>query len=157
MAPRRPAARRPRRGGWSRCPRCRPRRPGAADKFIAAQRKVIDRTKTLLNQGPEDLTRDEEKILGDLAREEAKWAAFFEEKLTAFSKLPLQDFADGSLAKEVNEVFMEVKQAAKSLYEQRMEMAVPQEQSGLENARPHQVEHGGAAGAGRYRGRGTAL
>jgi hypothetical protein len=102
--------------------------------FIAAQKKIIDKSKSLLDKAPQDLTAEEEKILGDLAREEAKWASYFEEKLTDFSKLPLQDFADGSLAEEFNQTFMEMKKAAKALYEKKVELAVPLEQSGLENA-----------------------
>ncbi len=102
--------------------------------FIEAQKKILERSKTLLDKAPQDLSDEEEKILGELAREEAKWASYFEEKLTDFSKLPLQDFADGSLAEEFNETFMEMKKAAKSLYEKKIELAVPQEQSGLENA-----------------------
>ena len=39
-------------------------------------------------------------------------AAYFQEKLTDLSKLPLQDFADGKLVSEVNEVFQEVQAAA---------------------------------------------
>jgi hypothetical protein len=89
----------------------------------------------LLDKGPEDLTEQEKKVLGELAREEANWAKFFEEKLTDYSKLPLQDFADGSMAKELNEVFQEIKLAAKELYEKKTELAVPQEQAGLENAK----------------------
>ncbi|MFO7536108.1 MAG: hypothetical protein R6X19_10595 [Kiritimatiellia bacterium] len=103
--------------------------------FIEAQKKILDKSRTLLDKAPQDLTAEEEKILGDLAREESRWATYFEEKLTDFSKLPLQDFADGSLANEYNETFMEMKKAAKSLYEKKIELAVPQEQSGLENAK----------------------
>jgi hypothetical protein len=104
------------------------------DQFTDLQRKIIEKTRTLLDKAPEDLTEEEQKILGELAREEAKWASFFEEKLTDYSKLPLQDFADGSLAEEFNELYMEVHKAAKSLYEKNVELAVPTEQSGLENA-----------------------
>ena len=104
-------------------------------KFLNAQERTLERSKTLLDRGPEDLTEEEKKILGDLAREEGKWAKFFEEKLTDYSKLPLQDFADGSLAKQLNEVYQEVKLAAKELYDKKIELAVPQEQSGLENAK----------------------
>lgn len=104
-------------------------------KFIDAQEKILERTKSLLDKGPQDLTEKDEKILGDLAREEAKWAKFFEEKLTDWSKLPQQDFADASIAKEVNEVFQEIKMAAKELYEKKVELAVPTEQSGVENAK----------------------
>ena len=104
-------------------------------KFLSAQEKLIERTKSLLDKGPQDLTDKDEKILGEMAREEAKWAKFFEEKLTDWSKLPAQDFADSAIAKEVNEVFQEIKMAAKELYEKKMELAVPTEQGGLENAK----------------------
>lgn len=104
-------------------------------QFAKMQEKILERTKSLLDKRPEDLTEEEQKILGELAREEAQWAKFLEEKLTDFSKLPLQDFADGSLAKELNEVWQDVKLAEKSLYEKKIELAVPQEQSGLENAK----------------------
>jgi hypothetical protein len=102
--------------------------------FIDEQKKIIEKSKSLLDKAPADLTAEEEKILGELAREEAKWATYFEEKLTDFSKLPLQDFADGAMASEFNETFMEMKKAAKALYEKKVELAVPHEQSGLENA-----------------------
>jgi hypothetical protein len=104
-------------------------------KFAREQEKILERSKTLMDKRPEDLTQEEEKILGELAREEASWSKFFEEKLTDFAKLPQQDFADASLAKELNEVFQEVQKAAKSLYEKKVELAVPQEQAGLENAK----------------------
>ena len=104
-------------------------------QFVREQEKVLERSKTLLDKRPEDLTKEEEKILGDLAREEASWAKFIEEKLTDFAKLPQQDFADGAMAKELNAVFQEIDKAAKELYAKKVEMAVPQEQSGLENAK----------------------
>ena len=102
--------------------------------FTRSQRKILELTRSILENGPEDLTQAEERILGKLAREEADWARFLEEKLTDFSKLPQQDFASFNLSDEFNEVFQEVKLAAKSLYDKKLEIAVPQEQSGLENA-----------------------
>ncbi|MCX6903732.1 MAG: hypothetical protein NTW03_09700, partial [Verrucomicrobia bacterium] len=106
-----------------------------AKKFADAQERILDRTKSLLDKGPKDLTEKDEQILGELAREEAQWAKFFEEKLTDWSKLPAQDFADSSIAKEMNQIFQEIKLAAKELYEKKIELAVPTEQSGLENAK----------------------
>ena len=103
--------------------------------FVREQEKILERSQTLLDKRPEDLTKEEEKILGDLAREEASWSKFIEEKLTDFAKLPQQDFADGALAKELNAVFQEIDKAAKELYAKKVELAVPQEQSGLENAK----------------------
>ena len=103
-------------------------------ELISDQKKIIEKSRTLADRAPADLSPKDEAILGELAREEAKWAAFFEEKLTDFSKLPLQDFGDSAMAQEFNEVFMEIKKAAQSLHDKKMELAVPQEQSGLENA-----------------------
>jgi hypothetical protein len=103
--------------------------------FIAAQERILEKSRTLADKGPEDLTQEEKENLGELAREEEKWAKFLEEKLTDFSKLPQQDFADASQAKEFNAVYQEVQQAADALTQKKMELAVPHEQSGLENAK----------------------
>ena len=103
--------------------------------FIAAQERVLEKSRTLADKGPEDLTQEEKENLGELAREEEKWAKFLEEKLTDFSKLPQQDFADASQAQEFNAVFQEVQLAADALTQKKIELAVPHEQSGLENAK----------------------
>ena len=76
--------------------------------FSDAQKKIIDATKTFKELNPEDLTSEQQAVLGELAREEAKQAAFFQEKLTDLSKLPLQDFGDGKLVSDMNEVYQEV-------------------------------------------------
>lgn len=102
--------------------------------FVRHQQRILEQSRTLMEQGPEDLTAEEEEILGKLAREEATWAEYFKDKLDDFSKLPLQDFADGALAEEFNEVFQEIQKAAESLYAKKVELAVPQEQAGLESA-----------------------
>jgi len=102
--------------------------------FVGAEERILERSRTLADKGPEDLTQDRQEAVGELAREEEKWAKFFEEKLTDFSRLPNQDFADASLAEEINQVFQEIKKAADALNQNKLELAVPHEQSGLENA-----------------------
>lgn len=104
------------------------------NEFTKAQEKIIERTRALLEQAPEDMSDRDREVLGELAREEAEWAEFLEERLTDFSKLPQQDFGDGSMAEEFNEVFQEVKKASEELYAKNVELAVPMEQAGLENA-----------------------
>jgi hypothetical protein len=104
-------------------------------EFTKAQKRIIEQSRTLADQGQQDLTAEEQKILGELAKEEAKWAQFFQEKMTDFSKLPMQDFTDGSIAKELNEIFQEVEGATEALRDQAVDLAVPHEQSGLENAK----------------------
>jgi hypothetical protein len=103
--------------------------------FLADQERVLEKSRTLAAKGPEDLTQSDQAVLGELSREEDKWAKFLEEKLTDFSKLPQQDFADASMAREANSVFQEVQEAAGALTQKNIELAVPHEQSGLENAR----------------------
>jgi hypothetical protein len=102
--------------------------------FAAVQKRIVEQTRSLLERGPEDLTEEELEILGQLAREEGKWAALLRDRLDDLAKNPLQDFADGSMAEAFNEVWQDVQKAAESLYARKIEMAVPQEQGGLENA-----------------------
>jgi hypothetical protein len=102
--------------------------------FGDEQKRIIHASNALKELNPEDLTSDQQAVLGELAREEAKQASFFQEKLTDLSKLPLQDFADGKLVGDTNEVYQEVQAAADSLYQKRVELAVPSEQAGLEKA-----------------------
>lgn len=102
--------------------------------FLQVQRRIIEQSQQLAERKPEDLSEEELEILGQLAREEAKWAAFLKDKLNDLAKNPLQDFADGSLADEFNEVWQDVQKAAAELYEKKVELAVPLEQSGLESA-----------------------
>ncbi|MGI6495780.1 MAG: hypothetical protein ACOX5G_06790 [Kiritimatiellia bacterium] len=102
--------------------------------FTAVQKRIVEQSRSLLERGPDDLSEEEEDILGRLAREEAELAALLRDKVDDLSRNPLQDFADGSLADEFNEVYQEVAKAAAALYEKKIELAVPMEQSGLENA-----------------------
>jgi hypothetical protein len=102
--------------------------------FGADQKRIINATKSLHALNPEDLTSDQQQVLGELARSEAKQAAFFQEKLTDLSKLPLQDFGDGKVVSDMNEVFQEVQKASTALYQKRTELAVPGETAGLEKA-----------------------
>jgi hypothetical protein len=103
--------------------------------FIADQERVLEKSRTLADKQPEDLTQGDQAVLGELSHEEDKWAKFLEESLTDFSKLPSQDFADASLSHEVNSVFQEIQEAAAALTQKNIELAVPHEQSGLENAK----------------------
>ena len=105
-------------------------------KFIAEQERLLKKAKTLMDQGPEDLSKDDkDALVGELAREESKLAKFLEDKINDFSKLPQQDFADGAVVKEANEVFQEVKKAEGALFDKKVELAVPAEQGGIENAK----------------------
>jgi hypothetical protein len=101
--------------------------------FTSEQKRIVDATQAYRGN-PEDLTGDQQEVLGQLARDEAKAASFFQEKLTDLSKLPLQDFGDGKIVSDMNEVYQEVQKASEALYQKRSEIAVPAEQAGLEKA-----------------------
>jgi hypothetical protein len=102
--------------------------------FADTQKRIINATSPFKELNPEDLTSDQQAVLGELAREEAQQATFFQEKLTDLSKLPLQDFADGKLVSDLNEVYQEVQAAATATYQKRAEIAVAGETAGLEKA-----------------------
>ena len=102
--------------------------------FGDKQKRIINASNPLKELNPEDLTSEQQAVLGELAREEAKEAAYFQEKLTDLSKLPLQDFADGKLVGDMNEVYQEVQAASAALYQKRVEIAVASETAGLEKA-----------------------
>jgi hypothetical protein len=102
--------------------------------FGDKQKRIINASIPLKELNPEDLTRDQQAVLGELAREEAKEADYFQEKLTDLSKLPIQDFADGKLVSDMNEVYQEVQAASTALYQKRVEVAVASETVGLEKA-----------------------
>ena len=102
--------------------------------FTNEQKRIIDATKAF-HSNPDDLTNAEQEALGKLARDEAKQAKFFQERLTDLSKLALQDFGDGKVVSDTNEVYQEVQKASKDLYAKRTEIAVPGETQALEAAK----------------------
>ncbi|HYE07250.1 MAG TPA: hypothetical protein VEL07_17180 [Planctomycetota bacterium] len=107
--------------------------------FVKAQERIIAKSRALADAKPLDLSDDQAALLGELSEEQAKQAKFIDEKLTDFSRLPQQDFADSSLSDELNEVWQEVAGATKALAQKSVELAVPHEQSGLELAKT--LEH----------------
>ncbi|MCY3022997.1 MAG: hypothetical protein NTW87_28810, partial [Planctomycetota bacterium] len=104
-------------------------------EFIQEQKKVIQSTEELEKKAPEDLTEDDKKKLGELAKEEQDWAKYFKEKFTDLSKVPDQDFSNSKLAKEFNEVYQEIQKASEALQGKNMEIAVRNEEAGLELAK----------------------
>lgn len=102
--------------------------------FIQAQKKIIKSTQELEDKEPEDLTEEDKEKLGQLAKEEEDWAKYFREKFTDLSKVPDQDFSNSNLAQEFNEVFQEIQKAAEELQDKNVEIAVANEEAGLELA-----------------------
>ena len=108
-----------------------------ADKlkeFADQQKKVISDTADLAKKGVDDFTAGDDEKLKDLAVVQAEWAQFLKEAYKDLSKIPDQDFSNSSLLKELLEVTSDVEKAADALTKKATEIAVPLEQSGVENA-----------------------
>ncbi len=105
--------------------------------FTDVQKKVIQDTMDLKPQAAENFSDDAKKKLETLRQTEEKWGKFLQEKLTDLSKVPPQDFSNGSTSKELNKCFSEIKTAEEALLNQKsdLEMAIPAEESGLELAK----------------------
>jgi hypothetical protein len=104
------------------------------DKFLEQQKKVIESTQNLAKTPVEDFTKEQEELLKGLAAAEDNWAKFMKDLNSDLSKLPEQDFANPSLAKESVEIQVELKWAEDSLLAKSVDIAVPLEQLGAEMA-----------------------
>jgi hypothetical protein len=104
------------------------------EKFLAQQKKVIEASENLAKKPVEDFSKQEEELLRGLAAAEEDLAKFMGEVQSDLSKLPEQDFANPSTAKEIVEVQTELKMAADALTKKSVEIAVPLEQLGYERA-----------------------
>ncbi len=82
----------------------------------------------------EDFSEEEEQLLKQLAAAEDDWARFMKELASDLSKLPEQDFANSSVAKELVEIQTEIKMAEDALLKNSADIAVPLEQLGYEMA-----------------------
>jgi hypothetical protein len=103
--------------------------------FIEAQKKIIKNSEELEKKNSDDLTTEDEKTLGELARTEKDWAKYFKEQFTDLSKVPNQDFSNSKLAEEFNEIYQEIQKATEALQGKNVEIAVRNEEAGLELAK----------------------
>lgn len=104
------------------------------DKFLEQQKKVIEATENLAKTPVEDFTEQQEEALKGLAAAEDDWAKFLKDLHSDMSKLPEQDLANSSMAKELIEIQVELKMAEDELLKKSADIAVPIEQLGAEMA-----------------------
>jgi len=105
-----------------------------AKKFLDTQKKIIEASKDLLKLPVDDWTEEQEKKLDELKVKEDDLAKLLNEDYSDFSRIPEQDFSDPSLLKELIEVISAIEKASDALSRRNMELAVPYEQLGVENA-----------------------
>ncbi|MDO4558367.1 MAG: hypothetical protein Q4C47_05325, partial [Planctomycetia bacterium] len=104
------------------------------EEFMRVQRKVLEASEELAKKPVEDFTEEDEQKLKDLAATQDEWARFLESVHSDFSKLPEQDFANSSIAKELTEIQTEIRMAEGALTKKTADIAVPLEQLGYEMA-----------------------
>ncbi|MFZ1935867.1 MAG: hypothetical protein WCB27_08635 [Thermoguttaceae bacterium] len=104
------------------------------DKFLAEQKKIIEASENLAKTPVEDFAAKEEELLKRMAAAEDDWAKFINDLHSDLSKLPEQDFANSSMAKELVEIQTELKMAEDALLKKSADIAVPLEQLGYERA-----------------------
>jgi hypothetical protein len=103
-------------------------------EFIDEQKKVIAATEDLAKKPVDDFTEGDADMLKELSAVEDEWSKFMKEMYKDLSKLPNQDFSNPSLLKELLEIQSDVEKAADALTRKAVELAVPLEQAGVENA-----------------------
>jgi hypothetical protein len=104
------------------------------DEFLKQQKKVIEASENLAKKPTEDFSEEDEQLLKTLAKTEDDFSKFMKELASDLSKLPEQDFANASLAKELVEIQTELKMAEDALLKKSVDIAVPLEQLGYERA-----------------------
>ncbi len=104
------------------------------DKFLEQQKKVIEASENLAKMPVEDFTDKEKEALRRMAAAEDDWSKFMQDLHSDLSKLPEQDFANASMAKELVEIQTELKMAEDALLKKSADIAVPLEQLGYERA-----------------------
>jgi hypothetical protein len=104
------------------------------EKFLEQQKKVIEASENLAKTPVEDFTKEQEEALKGMAATEDDWSKFMSETHSDLSKLPEQDFANASMAKELIEIQTELKMAEDALTKKSADIAVPLEQLGYEMA-----------------------
>ena len=107
----------------------------ALKAYEKQQQKLLDQTAALPKTPVDDFSDKDKQALKDLALAQDKLSAFMEQKLADYSKLAEQDMSNGSLVKELTELYSEVTMAKNALNAKAVEMAIPVEEAGLESAK----------------------
>ena len=103
--------------------------------FMKEQQRILDQTAALAKKNVDRYDDNDKKNLAELAMAQEKLDAFMEQKLSDFAKLAEQDLSNASLLKDITQEYSEVTMAKDALKQQAVEMAIPEEESGLEGAK----------------------
>jgi hypothetical protein len=104
-------------------------------QWMKDQQRVLDQTAGLAKKPVDNWDDADKKKLDDLKQAEDKLDAFMQEKIADFSKNSEQDMANSSLLKDLLQVYSETTMAKDALSKKASEMAVADEDLGLEKAK----------------------
>ena len=105
------------------------------DELTKQQKKILEATENLAKKPTEDFAEGEqEQLIKQMKALEDDWGKFQKDLHSDLSKLPEQDFANGSMAKEMSEIQTELKMAEDAMLKKADQIAVPLEQLGYERA-----------------------
>ncbi len=105
------------------------------DKFKEDQKTLIDKTEELDKKNPEDWTKSDEELLGNLAAKELDLAKFFKADFNDLSKLARQDFSNSKMAQDLVSMYEELQKAGDALKKkENIEIATLNEEGALTSA-----------------------
>jgi hypothetical protein len=107
----------------------------ALKQFESQQQKILDQTAGLAKKPFDQWDDNDRKALDDLKMAQEKLDAFLEQKVSDFSKNSDQDMSNSSLLKDLAQIFSETTMAKDALNQQAVEIAVADEDNGLELAK----------------------
>lgn len=104
------------------------------DDKLEQHKKAVEITQELAQKNVEDFTDKDMEKAKQVEAIEDDFSKFLQEKINELSKLTPQDFSDPRLIKELLQTYEEVEMAKDAMATKSVEVAVPLEQAGLENA-----------------------
>jgi len=107
----------------------------ALKEFVKEEQRILDATTSLAKKPVDSFDEKDKKLLEDLKLAQEKMDAFMQQKVSDFSNVAEQDMANASLLKELLEVYSEVTMAKEALRDKAVEMAISNEEMGLELAK----------------------
>jgi hypothetical protein len=107
----------------------------ALKQFAQQQQKILDQTAGLAKKPVDHWDDNDRKSLDDLKMAQEKLDAFLQQKISDFSKNSDQDMSNSTLLKDLSQIFSETTMAKDALNQKAVEIAVADEDNGLELAK----------------------
>jgi hypothetical protein len=107
----------------------------ALKKFMEQQQKILDQTAGLAKKPVDNWDDNDRRKLDDLKMAQEKLDQFMQQKVSDFSKNSDQDMSNSSLLKDLSQIYSETTMAKDALNQKAAEIAVTDEDNGLELAK----------------------